>query len=456
MENLKIYLKVTAPVHIGCDDVYEPTGFRIDERRKKLIAFDPLQFVKSLAGEQRQKFTDLCSKGTIASIPEIYRFISRTDTPGREVDIAAGLPETYSRVIKLAVARGNDRNIKQELNKFSIKRTAYNPHSDQPYIPGSSLKGALRTAYLNMRALEDRVRNRQGRGLEDTLLQGSFNTDPFRCVKVSDFLPVGNVKTKIVYAVNKKKMPSKYEAKGPTQIFEVILPGAVFEGTLTLVEPPAGSGIKRAVTKRDLFDSARRFYESLFKQEHELVKTLGGDCSLYVDTTPVLNGSAFMLRAGRHSGAESVTIENNRNIKIMQGKNEPPRYLDHATTVWLASERSNAVSNSELVPFGWLLFSTEPLQPLELEPQGQSTPADAVAHDDPPPTPEKTLLEKLQDELKLMKPNEAGRIGPLIDRALVELLDEQEKKEFAQAVKTHMGSLFKKSKAKTKLTAYLG
>lgn len=41
-------LKVLSPVHIGCDEVYEPTGFAIDEEQKKLIAFEAASFLSRL------------------------------------------------------------------------------------------------------------------------------------------------------------------------------------------------------------------------------------------------------------------------------------------------------------------------------------------------------------------------------------------------------------------------
>ncbi len=59
---------------------------------------------------------------------------------------------------------------------------------------------------------------------------------------------------------------------------------------------------------------------------------------------------------GRHSGAECVTIEGNRHIKIMQRSGTPPKFLDHATTIWLASESSKPNTNSGLVPFGWAVM----------------------------------------------------------------------------------------------------
>jgi len=62
--------------------------------------------------------------------------------------------------------------------------------------------------------------------------------------------------------------------------------------------------------------------------------------------------AAFLVRIGRHSGAEAVTIEGKRNIKIMQGKEKSPLWRNHSTTFWLASEEPRPKSNANLIP--WL------------------------------------------------------------------------------------------------------
>ncbi len=52
------------------------------------------------------------------------------------------------------------------------------------------------------------------------------------------------------------------------------------------------------------------------------------------------------------SGAESITIEGNRSIKIMLGRGKNLTQ-DHATTLWLASPTRKSSSNIGLEPFGW-------------------------------------------------------------------------------------------------------
>lgn len=361
---LKVRLHIMSPVHIGCDDVYEPTSFVIDERKNKLIEFDPMDFLKTLPPQDKQKFTDICMQGNISSLISIYKFISGKQIKGREVEIASGLLSHYKTVRDMPAT--DERKIRQELNQFAISRTAYNPYNNLPYIPGSSLKGSLRTAYLSKLAKDMGIKGRKdkARELEKELLGGSFATDPFRMVKPSDFLPVGDIKTKIMYAVNKKKKASKFEARGPFQIIETVREESVFEGTINIQQPEQKAGITKPTALKDFLKSINAFYMPVFNEENKVTKEINAGSVVggringkFKDT---LGATAFLLRMGRHSGAEAVTIEGNRDIKIMQGKGQSPKFLDHATTIWLASETSKPNTNNGLVPFGWSVMEIIP------------------------------------------------------------------------------------------------
>lgn len=352
-ETIHCCLRSISPVHIGCDEVYEPMAFILDEKHSKLLTFDPLDFLRQLDTPARKVFAGICKKGTIESILEIYRFMREKRFQGNEVGVCPGFVEQYHKT--LALSPRDSRKIQQELNNFSISRTAFIPNSNRPYIPGSSIKGALRTAYLNMQAAKKKEPTPRGRNaardLEKTLLDGgSFNTDPFRMLRITDFSPIGEVKTKIVYAVNRKKRLSKFVASGPYQIIEVIEPGSLFEGQISVIKPENDSGIRKPLTLDVLSKSADGFYVKEMDRENQ-------DLNL-IEAEPVKlikQERAFPLRLGRHSGAECVTIEGHRNIKIMQGKGNEPKIGKQATTLWLAANMSKPDINKGLKPFGWVL-----------------------------------------------------------------------------------------------------
>jgi CRISPR-associated protein Csm5 len=358
---IKIRLHVLSPIHIGCDDVYEPTSFVIDGQKKKLIEFDPLDFVKSLEPKDVAEFNKAAAGDNLLAIFKAIKRLYKPTIKGKEVEITDYLANHYKEILNMGTF-----DKKTVINQFTMNKTAFNPQNNMPYIPGSSLKGALRTAYLSALANIKKIRGSQNaKRLETDLLGGSFATDPFRMVKVSDFLPVSEVKTKIIYAVNKRKkksdMPLLSEKGGLYQIFETIQPGASFEGTINIEKPINGAGISNPVAAQELLLSAHKFYAGNLKQEIiPLNNTLEikhkAGISANTRFKDKFKQSAFLIRLGRHSGAEAVTIEGNRNIKIMQKEGDPPKYLDHATTLWLASDSPRPQSNNGLIPFGWAVL----------------------------------------------------------------------------------------------------
>lgn len=354
---LRIKLHIISPVHIGCDDVYEPTSFLIDETNRKLIVFDQIEFIKSLSHNDKESFVRICMQGNISSIISIYKFLSNRQVKGREIEMASGFLSDYKRVKNLPI--NDEKRIKQELNQFTINRTAYHPYDNLPYIPGSSVKGAIRTAWLNKLSNEKNIKRWKGnaRELETKLLNGSFDTDPFRMIKISDFKAIGEAKTKIVYAVNKKKKTSKFEARGPFQILETIKEESVFEGLINIEKPIDKSCIKEPIAVKELLKTINTFYIPAANEEGKIISEIGVGSVVVNRINEKFKGKigkdTFLIRVGRHSGAEAMTIEGSRQIKIMQGGGQPAKFLDHATTIWLASETSKPTTNKGLIPFGW-------------------------------------------------------------------------------------------------------
>lgn len=388
---LKVRLHIVSPVHIGCDDVYEPTSFVIDEKKGTLIEFDPMDFIKKLSQKDREEFSKKCMGDDLLGIFKFIKAKYNMSIGGREVDICKDLSKHYEEILK---SRPDDN--KKVINQFIISKTAYNIHNGLPYIPGSSLKGALRTAYLSNLCKEQNIANcwvnyldkrelqsekdkyywigkkNIAKKLEEIILGGSFEFDPFRMVKISDFIPVRDFQTKIVYVANKKKKKSDKPTRadsGPPQILEVIQHGTVFEGIINIQQSLNISGIKRPVLGTKFFNLINDSYKQLYECEKAVIEEIGAhhvDLSRFIES---LGKSAFLIRLGRHSGAEAVTIEGNRYIKIMQKRGEPDKYNDQATTMWLASD--NRKSKTNLTPFGWgvlelLPFDIENIHPITI------------------------------------------------------------------------------------------
>ncbi|OQX18724.1 MAG: type III-A CRISPR-associated RAMP protein Csm5 [Desulfobulbaceae bacterium A2] len=353
-------IKNVSPLHIGCDEVYEPTGFVVDEQSGELVSFATISLLELLDVKALKKFSAICAKGTIVSMLELLKFMQsqagvvRDHGLGQRIKVSEDFVGHLKSTLNLPA---NERTVQQELNSFQIRRTAFDPLTDKAYIPGSAIKGAIRTAVLNLRnggKKEPHFGGRHAsRELQEHILGFDFHhleSDPFRLLKVSDFFPLNEPARKIVYAVDRKKRPSERESQAPYQILETVEAGAVFAGTITLLPAPAGnSGIKNPLGVDEIVKAIRSFFcAEKQREDQELGKINVQPAKLAMtDTT-------LPLRIGRHSGAECVTVTGHRNIKIMQGRNNPDKYLDHATTIWLSANAKQPATNQGMKPYGWV------------------------------------------------------------------------------------------------------
>ena len=277
---------------------------------------------------------------------------------GRRVELCSGFMDHYRKVLAL---NANEKVVTQNLNQFQIARTAFKSHDKRPYIPGTAVKGAIRTAYLNAMTSQQNIPSPKGlnasRGLQAKLMDyepGKMETDPFRLVKVSDFMPVGKIRTRIVYAINKKKKVSDREARGPYQILEVIEPGANFVGEISVEKPQSSRYIRNPATLDGVLKSLNPFF---LKENERECRELGNVSINGLSVPPPSDG--YVLRIGRHSGAESITVNGHRSIRIMLGGKKKPIFQDKSTTLWLASETDKSKTGRGLRPFGWTVL--EPL-----------------------------------------------------------------------------------------------
>jgi CRISPR-associated protein Csm5 len=240
-------------------------------------------------------------------------------------------------------------------NKLEIERTAYNPPTGQAIVPGSALKGAIRTELLNqvnagngLRVVTDR-RNGRDRKENNQELQnrlfafraGKYELDPMRLVRLSDAAldDPASFATEVRFAVNRKKQPvqqggvlvqSQAEQKNLYQLLEC-LPGMqprAFSGGLAIQGDGRRENDKWPEQRFRLPEIAvacNRFFRPILEHEIELLHRRG-----YLDEswraqigklfagplgTALQEERAFLLRVGRHSGAESVTLNGVRNIR---------------------------------------------------------------------------------------------------------------------------------------------
>lgn len=394
------HLKITTltPIHIGCGEDYTPTDYVIDD--ETLFAFDSSIISDVLPKNIRQRLMGLVSGSRQDDVlKQIQGLFHEHREPlmasaSHYLPVASGVAELYEqRIGQTAQQEGKGRKV---INQLEIERTFYNPVSQMPVIPGSSLKGAIRTALLNQvnsdknqPFLNKKPKNQE---LQECLFEyqmRKLEQDPMRLIHMSDTNSIerNKVKSKIRFAVNRSRSEPAQGKTGSTmaedkdlyQLLETLpeLNVRAYDSRLTIQKVSHLQQKDKLPSDEFYWDiekiaqACNKFYRPLLEQEINIIGQRGyvkpdwkqDIRQLLVSIEPLLESNkAMLLRVGRHSGAEAVTLNGIRSIKIMQGKNEQgkTKYTDESQprTLWLAADAQN--SRSGMVPFGWLLIEIDP------------------------------------------------------------------------------------------------
>lgn len=367
-----ISISTLSPVHVGCDEVYEPSNFVITDGL--LHSLDPADLAANLSENERKQL-GLLSEGRepIGPLQRFFRdnAIRFAGLARHQVAVVDAIVREYEKSAGKPTQRGSAGEA--TYNLFPIARTAYRPFDNVPYIPGSSLKGSIRTAWLNhlnrgaaLTAGDKIDRKSTPRRLQERLLgyaAGKFENDPFRHIGLSDAHPEEDVTppTRVLYAISKKKRAPREGERGASEL-------KVFLETVPDALPAVFLGEMRLNGKIDwdaLCDACNAFYKPQLESELEHA-VLGG----LIDTdwknliTDLLAGElaelgiarqGFLLRVGRHSGAESVTLDGVRDIKILGPRidGNPTSDFRSNTTEKRFASLTKAGANG-LLPFGWI------------------------------------------------------------------------------------------------------
>jgi CRISPR-associated protein Csm5 len=222
--------------------------------------------------------------------------------------------------------------------------------------------------------------------VEKRLLKGDFATSPLRLLKIADLMPANQLDTarRVLYAVNLKKKQvikdgQELQPKGIAARKECILHGQyrafVADAVLHSLDPHTDPKNTPASDLRpaDLCQTARQsntYNQSRLRRELDVLDGRGMLNPAWKQSLDQLltgelgkklaKGDAFLIRLGRYGGAENKTLsgEGVAQIKIMQGKGQPPVIQDTTKTVWLAAEYES--EQKHLLPFGWAVVEIDP------------------------------------------------------------------------------------------------
>lgn len=197
------------PIHVGSGNEIDPLEYTLHGNR--LVRFLPGEVVTGLPEAERLRFQDFLER---ADLKAIQSFLRAHVDPQREDLIKIDVSEAFQREFEAKAVNPD--------NRFRVDMMPRNPHSGTVILPGSGIKGAIRTAVVNYFAnvdpdTKDEVhgavrsagREQRATRLEESALNrrhSETERDLFRLVEVEDVtLPDGATRIDRAEMVNPVK-----------------------------------------------------------------------------------------------------------------------------------------------------------------------------------------------------------------------------------------------------------
>ena len=324
----KIKAEILTPVHIGDGNELEPLEYVI---RDKFYKINLEAWLSTLTGAKLDEFRKLTGKnyGQKEALVLLRKFIRENIDTRNHTEWTADVTEN-------ARMRYEERFEKPE---NQLPMSPFIRSSSKPFLPGSSIKGSIRTAYLNYLAKDiplhkvKRADEAEGRILDALRLnkQGkpaglSIEKDPFRAIKIRDtFLPEGATVFAEIINYNKKN-----QRLTPTNIqilsevtYSTLMDRPVLFGTEIVIDEnalksPAIHGKHKRLSVRGLLEACDYFYnKALIEERDRLFKNVtdGNKIKEIYDRILSASKGGFLFRVGWGSGVISMSIKQARTVR---------------------------------------------------------------------------------------------------------------------------------------------
>jgi len=338
MTRYRLAIRPLTAVHIGCGESLTPLEYTFRKNKQEediFVRFRPETLVQGLNKEKKALFSSLAAGKDILAL---RKFLAEN----LSYDSILYTARVTSEFLKEFAVRSES-----EANSLEIE-AEYRPAGQKsPVLPGSSIKGAFRTAILNQRIKKKRIKGGEfsldPRSRYDTDLQRwglDFrvpNDDPFRAISIGDcpFPPQDNqlIGRMLQYKPNRQGVGSFDSISIHAEVIAGELSGGSAQGVtdFLIVEELENFRaleygalkfkahrkiLDTPISSQELLDSCDSFYGKAFDDEFNKFFLNAPDDSLYrsaqnlADLVDSLKSSnEHLVRIGRWSHVESVTLE---------------------------------------------------------------------------------------------------------------------------------------------------
>lgn len=384
-ERYKIKIEPLTAVHIGTGEKCTPLDYKItskigntDLKKNMYLKFSSDKILNRLIESKNQEKVKQFDVASVkGNMKELQSFFQENLTDFSDIDYPC---EITSDFLKIYQKNREKDPLDNALEVWQI----YRPEGKKtPVIPGSSIKGAIRTAVLNSilynisdenyNDLKEKFSEEKNKKNFDSVLQkellGKYSdakNDPFRSIRFSDCtFPAKD--SQIVVSLSNITVDKRAQsfASNEMMILAEAIKGRFMESTLStdgLVEINSDLFSKKQtsynITMKDIIKSCNEFFSIQFDNEYDkfYANSYDDSCNFINKLKKEIDSickteNSFVVRLGRWSQVEFVTFGSDfRTPKtpVRKGK-----VIPHGTS------RTVLNYNGQYLPMGWCKCTVE-------------------------------------------------------------------------------------------------
>jgi CRISPR-associated protein Csm5 len=352
------------PVHIGSGDRLAPEEYVVDGQ--EFVRLDSRAILRALSAQERTAYEAAVDAGRLRDAQRVIRRFwqaSRAQGSLRFERFRAAIGESSREDLRQIIEQPERRG-----DVLALQR---NPYTGAVVIPGSSIKGVMRTALASWlantepgprriaTAQQTAQRGWDGRRLEQAVFgynAGETEGDPLRLLHVADAeWPAGGVQ------VDKPELTKLGRGDDGTERIQMHVERLLSRGdgtrtpavtvALRLETPGRRSRLfARAFAWEEIVFACNRFYANRLNAEYERFSQVAHDGYRWKPTQQEFE-RGLLLRLGRFSHFDSMSVDRYREGRNAARK-EPIREIGSTRTMCPLRAGGRA-------PFGWVLLEPQ-------------------------------------------------------------------------------------------------
>lgn len=321
----KIKIETLCPIHIGTGEQWDLFSYTI--RNGVLYHFISEKIYQNISPEKRAEFDKLLDASDHLKIRSFIAENVNDSFCDIKIKVSNLIEETYNK---------NKNNLNNQIVVHPFIRTG----KTETYIPGSSIKGAIRTAVISRLCPTGEIKKNPIRNDWESIIlkyerenygriKPDIKTDPFRTIHIEDAYLQDNEKMKIAEVF--QFSPSKpIPFLGIDMFSEFAETGAVFTGEIALYNELQNSRLndrhyfERPINLVDVIKNCNEFYLNNIAHDiayyernnktPEIKELLKNYKSIKDRADEIIKKNGFIIRLGRFSGFEAMTIDEHREF----------------------------------------------------------------------------------------------------------------------------------------------